>query len=253
MPPTAPAPAGVTHDEDGVPIKYLVLCLNPTPNRSVGPAIVKEVLGIVEMLASKGKFQKAANLLYACVLGDSNNEPLRARWVDMIAKTNTQNIEIAGARVAAEAEAMRKLDQAGKQSAVLSETKRWDALKQQGKLPANNPNWALEKLKPWMGPQAIEIGMKHKAAAERETDGFKKVFAYEEATKMFNKVLEIKSSDDQARRLLGECCAAMNAEYQKMRNVKRQAKTLDPDCPLTKVGDFMQTGNAWVKNVRAQT
>jgi hypothetical protein len=63
-------------------------------------------------------------------------------------------------------------------------------------------------------------------------------------------VLEIKSKDDQARRLLGECCAAMNAEYMKMRNVKRQARTLDPNCPLTKVGDFMQPENAWVKNVR---
>jgi hypothetical protein len=51
---------------------------------------LKEVSGIVDMLAAKGKFQKAANLLYACVLGDSNNEAMRARWVDMIAKTNTQ-------------------------------------------------------------------------------------------------------------------------------------------------------------------
>jgi hypothetical protein len=59
--------------------------------------IEKEVMGIVDMLVARGKFQKAANLLYACVLGDSNNESLRARWVDLIAKTNTQVWERVGA------------------------------------------------------------------------------------------------------------------------------------------------------------
>jgi hypothetical protein len=40
------------------------------------------------MLESKGKYQKAANLLYCCVVCDANNEELRSRWGELIAKTN---------------------------------------------------------------------------------------------------------------------------------------------------------------------
>ena len=38
---------------------------------------------------------------------------------------------------------------------------------------------------------------------------------------MFNKVLEIKSTDDEARQLLAECCTAMNNEYVRMKKIKR--------------------------------
>ena len=38
---------------------------------------------------------------------------------------------------------------------------------------------------------------------------------------MFNKVLEIKTQDDETRGLLAECCTAMNAEYVRMKKIKR--------------------------------
>jgi enolase len=38
---------------------------------------------------------------------------------------------------------------------------------------------------------------------------------------MFNKVLEIKSTDKEARQLLADCCSAMNAEYIRMKKLKR--------------------------------
>ena len=42
------------------------------------------------MLEKKGKVQKAANILYYCVVADSNNEELRRRWDGLIRATNTQ-------------------------------------------------------------------------------------------------------------------------------------------------------------------
>ncbi len=47
------------------------------------------------------------------------------------------------------------------------------------------------------------------------------LYLLEEACKMFNKVLESKSTDEEARRLLGDCCAAMNGEYVRMKKIKR--------------------------------
>ena len=41
---------------------------------------------------------------------------------------------------------------------------------------------------------------------------------------MFNKVLEIKPQDENARRQLSECCALMNTEYQRMKGIKRVTK-----------------------------
>ena len=39
-------------------------------------------------LEKRGRYQKAANLIYYCVAGDSNNEELRRQWDRLIAKTN---------------------------------------------------------------------------------------------------------------------------------------------------------------------
>lgn len=51
---------------------------------------VEEILGIATMLENKGKFQKAANLLYGCIVADYHNEELRKRWDDLIQKANRQ-------------------------------------------------------------------------------------------------------------------------------------------------------------------
>ena len=51
---------------------------------------VEEILGIATMLENKGKFQKAANLLYGCIVADYHNDELRKRWDDLIQKANRQ-------------------------------------------------------------------------------------------------------------------------------------------------------------------
>ena len=50
---------------------------------------------------------------------------------------------------------------------------------------------------------------------------------------MFNKVLEIKTQDDESRGLLAECCAAMNAEYVRMKKIKRIERTKNPDMKVS--------------------
>lgn len=45
-------------------------------------------MGVCDILENKGKYQKAADLIYYCVTGDSNNEELRHRWDRLIDKTN---------------------------------------------------------------------------------------------------------------------------------------------------------------------
>jgi len=94
----------------------------------------------------------------------------------------------------------------------------------------------------------MERGMAHKSAAQNATDPFQKLYAYEEASKMFTRVLEVKQLPE-ARAAFNECCAAMNVEYQRMKQVKRQTKALNPDAPMTKIGDFNTKRTPWVQGV----
>eukprot|EP00951_Prasinocladus_malaysianus_P014001 scaffold106432_cov23-Prasinocladus_malaysianus.AAC.1 len=91
----------------------------------------------------------------------------------------------------------------------------------QGRLPEDDPNWHLQRLKPWKATDAMARGHKHKQNAASMSDPFQKLFEYEEACKMFNKVLEIKPSSDEARGALNECCSRMNSEYKRMKELKR--------------------------------
>lgn len=240
-----------TVDEDGVPIKFLVFAASVSPNKVMPKQDAAELMGVCDMLVQKGRFQKASDLLYSVAISDPHNEELKARWKDLIAKANNQNVEIN--RAAAEKERLANVALEAKLAggqAALSETKRWAGLKQQNLLPKNDPNWHLAKLKPWMGPEAFALGVQYQESAAKNPDPFKKVFELEEAAKMFNRLLEIEPRNDEARRHLNECCAMMNNCYQMMKVVKRQQKTLNPDLPLTKVGDFLMSQNPWVKNVR---
>jgi hypothetical protein len=46
----------------------------------------------------------------------------------------------------------------------------------QGKLPqSNDPNWHLNKLKPWQGQEAMLLGNKYRDEAMRQNDPFEKV------------------------------------------------------------------------------
>lgn len=248
----APIPVDTT---DGIPQKWLHV-ISGNPPKYLSPQDVEEILGIAKMLEGKGKFQKAANLLYGCVMCDHHNLELRARWDDLVAKTNVQEAELVRQQREQEAQAALKAQQlADRQAAaVLSETQRWNNLRENNKLPAADPNWHLAKLKPWMGDDALALGMKYKEQAASARDPFDKVFQLEEACKMFTKVLEIKPQDDNARRQLSECCAIMNTEYQRMKGIKKMDKALNPNAPLTSIGDFMQSQvhgkPTWVAHVR---
>jgi hypothetical protein len=171
-----------------------------------------ELMGICDMLVQKGKFQKASDLLYSVAISDPHNEELKARWKDLIAKANNQNVEIN--RAAAEKERVATLALEAKLAggqAALSETKRWAGLKQQVRLicgtaleeeqpgsnslkalssrrslvrtatspqnllPKNDPNWHMQKLKPWMGPEAFALGVQYQESAAKNPDPFKKV------------------------------------------------------------------------------
>ena len=50
---------------------------------------------------------------------------------------------------------------------------------------------------------------------------------------MFNKVLEIKSTDDETRQLLAECCTAMNTEYVRMKKIKRVERVRNACGPVS--------------------
>ncbi len=74
---------------------------------------------------------------------------------------------------------------------------------EKGAIPSQkDPNWHQKKLKPWMHHDGLDLGKKYKSQAEGMSDPFQKVYAYEEACKMFLKVLEIKVSMSEERYLL---------------------------------------------------
>eukprot|EP00798_Chlamydomonas_sp_ICE-L_P021255 gene21255-28173_t len=149
----------------------------------------------------------------------------------------------------AEAAEMKRLDAAFGKQAPISDTRQWKSLKEQKKLPANEPDWHLGKLKPWQGPDAMALGKKYRANAASIQDPFKKVFELEEACKMFNKVLEIEPKNEEARAQLSQTCAAMNNEYVRMKGIKKQMKAANFE--TTQYGDFLQSKNGWVKATRA--
>lgn len=104
-----------------------------------------ELLGVCDMLAQKGKYQKASDLLYSVAISDPHNEELKARWKDLIAKSNNQNVEIN--RAAAEKERADNVALEAKLAggqAALSETKRWAGLKQQVSCDLPPPRLPLE-------------------------------------------------------------------------------------------------------------
>ena len=94
----------------------------------------------------------------------------------------------------------------------------------QNKLPEKDPNWHIGRLKPWMVEDAMNLGLQYKEAGMTHRDPFQRVQQLEEACKMFNKVLELKPHDETARRHMGECCTAMNSDYQRMKGIKKMDK-----------------------------
>jgi hypothetical protein len=66
--------------------------------------------------------------------------------------------------------------------------------------------------------------MKFNSKFEIDVHAQLKVFKLEEATKIFNRVLEIQPQDEAARRNLAECCLLMNAEYGRMKGIKKMNK-----------------------------
>lgn len=70
----------------------------------------------------------------------------------------------------------------------------------------------------------MNLGLQYKEAGMTHRDPFQRVQQLEEACKMFNKVLELKPHDETARRHMGECCTAMNSDYQRMKGIKKMDK-----------------------------
>mmetsp|Transcript_28965 Transcript_28965/g.81572 ORF Transcript_28965/g.81572 Transcript_28965/m.81572 type:complete len:262 (-) Transcript_28965:422-1207(-) len=239
--------SSLTHDEDGVPVKWLRLMCGGPVKGGLSKQDQEEILGVCNALEKKGKYQKAANLIYYCVAGDSNNQELRRRWDSLVAKTNEARREdIERRKKEEEAERNRPVTV----KASLSETQQWSFLRQKGRLPEDTPNWHLNKLKPWKAPDALSLGNQHKQRAGTVADPFKKVFELEEACKMYNKVLEVKPDSEEARAALNSCIAQMNSQYMKMKSVKRETRRLDPELPMTKPGDFLLSKNEWVQQCR---
>lgn len=184
----------------------------------------QEVIDICKKLEAKGKYQKAANLMYYCIAGDSSNEELRRHWDRLVAKTNEERREDILKRKE-EAQRVKAMPAKTDSSDSLSMSQRWKEMGKKGLLPKDDDvNWHLKKLKPWRLGDAMSRGYKFKQNAANITDPFKKVFELEEAAKMFNRVLELKPHDTEARGALNECCSAMNNEYVRMKKVKRTTK-----------------------------
>jgi hypothetical protein len=68
--------------------------------------------------------------------------------------------------------------------------------------------------------------------------------------RMFNSVLGVKNSCDEARTSLSDCVAEMNTIYITLKKTKRLEKSLNPDSPATQVGDFLVSRNPWVQKAR---
>lgn len=243
------AAIGPAADMDGVPPRWAALMNGKVNKVALKKEDIAELNKVVDMLCSKNKYQKAADLwYYAALMPDSNNEELRGRWNELCKKTNLFRAEVVQKRRKEEENEALQLGKAFGKAQPISDTRLWKNLKEQGKLPADDPNWHLGKLKPWMGPQAMARGNDIKAKAASLQDPFKKVFELEEACKMYNRVLEIEPKNEEARHALNQCVSQMNGEYVRMKGIKNHIKAANFEA--TKVGDFLSSRNAWVKETR---
>lgn len=242
-------PTTLTHDEDGVPLRWLKVLQGKVSPNALSLQDKAELFGLCDMLAAKEKYQKAADLLYPCVMSDTHNVELKAKWVELIHKTNVQLVGQEAARRQQSDRRHERIEEMMKEKGM-SETARWNDLKAKGVLPPDKPNWALGRLMPWQTNQALALGQAAQTRAQVARNPFEKIAAYDEACRMYNQVLSVSTRDEEARKLLGECVAAMNHEYQEMKKVKRQDRALNPFSPATAVGDFYESKNPWVKKIK---
>ena len=83
-------PTTVTHDEDGVPLKFLKVITGAATPSSLSPADKQELFEICDRLAHAEKYQKAADILYPCVVTDPSNAELKTKWLELIKMCNKQ-------------------------------------------------------------------------------------------------------------------------------------------------------------------
>jgi hypothetical protein len=83
-------PTTVTHDEDGVPLKFLKVITGAATPSSLSTADKQELFEICDRLAHAEKYQKAADILYPCVVTDPSNAELKTKWLELIKMCNKQ-------------------------------------------------------------------------------------------------------------------------------------------------------------------
>lgn len=245
-------PSTVTHDEDGVPIKFFKLLTGAITPNSLSLADKQELFQVCDMLAAKEKYQKAADILYPAVITDTSNAELKGKWLELIKLTNKQVMAQAAFNKEQSNKKWAAIDQAmAENPRHLSETVRYQEMREKGQLPPDKPNWALGKLMPWQAAEALSLAKRHQQNAVMSKDPFKKLDEYNEACRMYNQVLSVKNNSEEARGGLGDCIANMNGIYISLKKTKRLERDLNPDCPVTQVGDFMVSKNPWVQKARA--
>jgi len=138
--------SSLTHDEDGVPMKWLQLMNGGRVKGTLAEEERKEVMEICKKLEKKGKHQKAANLIYYCVAGaeqgqSDNNNTLRREWNRYINITNEELREDIK-RKKEEAQRLKAMPLDSATKASPSESQRWRELeKKVGMLPINTQRW----------------------------------------------------------------------------------------------------------------
>jgi len=103
---------------------------------------------------------------------------------------------------------------------------------------------------PWRVPKALDKARSHKQQAESSPDPFEKLFQFEEACKLFNRVLEIQTDSHEARSEYNDCVARMNAHYKRIKSIKRESKMMNPELSFSRPGDFLRGSKVWVRESR---